>query len=123
MRMTKDHQDRCELLCLDLPKAEALRQRRLDPDRALAQAAAARALGDPTRLTITAALAEVDELCVCDLAWVVRRDEKLVSHHVRALREAGLVTSRRERKMVLYQLTAAGRELLQAVLQPVGASA
>ena len=110
--------DRCELLCLDLPKAEALRRRRLEPSAAARQAGRARALADPTRLTIAAALGEVDELCVCDLAWIVERAENLVSHHVRILREAGLVTSRRERKMVMYSLTAVGRELLDLVLAP-----
>jgi len=39
-----------------------------------------------------------------------------VSHHVRQLRAAGLVRSRREGKMVLYELTEAGRALLAAVL-------
>jgi DNA-binding transcriptional ArsR family regulator len=34
--------------------------------------------------------------CVCDLAWIVARDEKLVSHHVRALRAAGLAASNRQ---------------------------
>ena len=34
------------------------------------------------------ALAECGTACVCDLAWIVGRDEKLVSHHARALRAA-----------------------------------
>jgi ArsR family transcriptional regulator, lead/cadmium/zinc/bismuth-responsive transcriptional repressor len=76
----------------------------------------ARALSDPTRLTLAAALGATDELCVCDLAWVSERAENLVSHHLRALRAAGLVSSRREGKMVMYSLTAAGRSLLGAVL-------
>ena len=76
----------------------------------------ARALGDPTRLTIAAALAGTDELCVCDLAWVSERAENLVSHHLRALRSLGLATSRRDGKMVLYALTDRGRALLAAVL-------
>jgi DNA-binding transcriptional ArsR family regulator len=123
MRVTGKEQDGCELLCLDLPKAETLRRRRLDVDAATAQSARARALADPTRLTIAAALTEVDELCVCDLAWIVERAENLVSHHVRALREAGLVESRREQKMRMYRLTAGGRELLETVLRPVEAPA
>ena len=52
---------------------------------------------------------------VCDLAWIVGRHEKLVSHHARALRAAGLASSRRDGKMVLYELTDRGRELLGAV--------
>jgi DNA-binding transcriptional ArsR family regulator len=108
--------DRCELLCLDLPKAEALRTGRLEPDVAAKKAAEAGALADPTRLMIAAALAEGGELCVCDLAWVAERAENLVSHHLRVLREAGLVASSREGKMVLYELTDRGRGLLEGIL-------
>jgi DNA-binding transcriptional ArsR family regulator len=108
--------DRCDLLCIDLPKAEAVRERR--PALALAAqgAAAAKALGDPTRLVLAAALAESDELCVCDLSWISGRAENLVSHHLRTLRTAGLATSRREGKMVLYSLTDSARRLLEVLL-------
>jgi DNA-binding transcriptional ArsR family regulator len=108
--------DRCEILCLDLEKAEALRSSRLTGATAEHVAAQAKALGDPTRLTLAAALAEGGELCVCDLAWVVERAENLVSHHLRLLRSAALVTSRRDGKMVIYSLTDRGRELLAATL-------
>ncbi len=107
--------DRCDLLCLDLPRAEALRASRLSEDLARSLAERAKALADPTRLTIAAALAATDELCVCDIAWVCERPENLVSHHLRALRAAGVVTSRREGKMVMYTVTDAGRALLAAV--------
>lgn len=107
--------DRCDLLCLDLPKAERLRASRLPEERAYALAERAKALADPTRLTIASTLAKTDELCVCDIAWVCERAENLVSHHLRALRTAGLVASRRDGKMVIYAVTDAGRALLTAV--------
>lgn len=107
--------DRCDLLCLDLPKAEALRAARLSQEQAGALAERAKALADPTRVTIASALAQTDELCVCDIAWVCERPENLVSHHLRALRSAGLVASRRDGKMVMYTVTDAGRALLGAV--------
>jgi len=108
--------DACDLLCLDLPLAERLRSSR-PPDHVTAAAAeSARALADPTRLVIAAALRDGGELCVCDLAWVCERSDKLVSHHMRQLRGAGLVQSRRDGKMVLYMLTEAGVALLSAVL-------
>ncbi len=47
--------DRCDLLCLDLDKAERLRRDRLDGELAARLAAQAKALSDPTRLTIAAA--------------------------------------------------------------------
>jgi ArsR family transcriptional regulator, lead/cadmium/zinc/bismuth-responsive transcriptional repressor len=108
--------DRCDILCLDLEKAEALRSTRLTVEMARRAARRARALADPTRLTLAAALADGDELCVCDLAWVVERAENLVSHHLRLLRAERLVTSRRDGKMVMYSLTTAGRELLASTL-------
>ena len=111
--------DRCELLCLDLPLAEQLRAARLAPDAAELAAARARALGDPTRLALAAALAQSEvELCACDLAWIAERSEQLVGHHLRTLRRAGLVSARREGKMVLYRLTAEAQVLLGAVLEP-----
>jgi DNA-binding transcriptional ArsR family regulator len=114
--MTRVADDRCEILCLDLEKAEALRSRRLTGAAAEHLAAQAKALADPTRLTLAATLADGGELCVCDLAWVVERAENLVSHHLRLLRSAALVTSRRDGKMVIYSLTDRGRELLDATL-------
>jgi DNA-binding transcriptional ArsR family regulator len=107
--------DRCDLLCLDLPRAEALRQARLPASQAERAAARAQALADPTRLALAAALRE-DELCVCDLAWVTERSDQLVSHHMRALRSAGLARSRRDGKMVMYSLTDEGSSLLAATL-------
>jgi len=106
--------DRCELLCLDLPKAERLRASRPSEQEARALATEFGALGDPTRLTVALALRDGGELCVCDLAWIVERAENLVSHHVRALRAAGLADYRREGKMALYSLTERGRALLEA---------
>jgi DNA-binding transcriptional ArsR family regulator len=108
--------DRCDLLCLDLPRAERIRSRRLDPARAAELAEQAKALGDPTRLTLATALADGEELCVCDLSWILERAENLVSHHLRVLRSAGLVESRRDGKMVMYSLTVRGRELLSAAV-------
>ena len=61
--------DRCDLLCLDLPRAEEIRHG-LDVAAAVTAAGQAKALGDPTRLTIAMALREGEELCVCDLGWI-----------------------------------------------------
>jgi DNA-binding transcriptional ArsR family regulator len=108
--------ERCDLLCLDLPKAEALRTASLDEPAAQRAAAVAKALGDPTRHTIAKALRDGEELCVCDLSWILGRAQGLVSHHLRALRQCGLASSRRDGKMVLYRLTDEGDALLRALL-------
>lgn len=107
--------DRCDLLCLDLDKAERLRAELLGPAAAERLSRRAKALGDPTRLTLATALAATDELCVCDLAWIAGRAENLVSHHLRALRTEGIVSSRRDGKMVLYAVTDSGRASLDAL--------
>jgi ArsR family transcriptional regulator, lead/cadmium/zinc/bismuth-responsive transcriptional repressor len=107
--------DTCDLLCLDLPKAEGARRELPALETLEAWAAGAKALGDPTRLAVAVALRSSGTACVCDLAWIVGRDEKLVSHHVRALRAAGLATATRDGRMVMYELTDRGRALLAVV--------
>jgi ArsR family transcriptional regulator, lead/cadmium/zinc/bismuth-responsive transcriptional repressor len=108
-------EDRCDLLCLDLPLAEELRRRRLDERAARRLAAPFRAFADPTRLTVALALRDAGELCVCDLAWILERAQNLVSHHLRALRAEGLVDHRRDGKMALYSLTERARGLLELI--------
>ncbi|HEX4307183.1 MAG TPA: metalloregulator ArsR/SmtB family transcription factor [Solirubrobacterales bacterium] len=108
--------DTCDLLCLDLPKAERVRKGLPGVDDLELWAAGAKALGDPTRLAVALALEAGESACVCDLAWIVGRDERLVSHHARALKGAGLARSRRDGKMFMYELTERGRALLGAVV-------
>ena len=104
--------DTCDLLCLDVPKAEAIRKG-LPPAGALEAAAAPfKALTDATRLAVLLALADGETACVCDLSWIVGRDEKLVSHHVRLLKSLGVVRSRRDGRMVMYELTELGAALV-----------
>lgn len=107
--------DTCDLLCLDLPKAERVREELPCVEELELWSAGAKALGDPTRLAIALALEAGESACVCDLAWIVGRDERLVSHHVRQLKAAGLARSERDGKMVIYELSDRGRALLAAV--------
>jgi ArsR family transcriptional regulator, lead/cadmium/zinc/bismuth-responsive transcriptional repressor len=60
-------------------------------------------LSDPTRLRMVALLAEADT-CVCDLATALSMTESAVSHQLRALRMARLVTYRKEGRQVFYRL-------------------
>jgi ArsR family transcriptional regulator len=62
-----------------------------------------RALGDPTRVRILDALSH-GELCVCDLAALVRMSESAVSHQLRVLRNLRIVKPRRDGRMVFYAL-------------------
>jgi ArsR family transcriptional regulator, lead/cadmium/zinc/bismuth-responsive transcriptional repressor len=113
--------DRCDVLCLDLPRAEELRRRRLSAELAAAAASRARALADPTRLTLAVSLRDGGELCVCDLAWISGRSQNLVSHHLRVLKRHRLADSRRDGKIVFYSLTEPGAELLDRVLDAMAA--
>jgi ArsR family transcriptional regulator, lead/cadmium/zinc/bismuth-responsive transcriptional repressor len=108
--------ERCDLLCIDAPRAEEIRGRMLGVGAVGEAAERARMFSDPTRLLLAAALLEGGELCVCDLAWISSRAQNLVSHHLRLLRSHRLVTSRRSGKLVMYSLTGEGRSLLRAVL-------
>lgn len=110
--------DTCDLLCLDLPKAESARAGLPALDELEQRAQHARALGDPTRLAIAISLAKAGTACVCDLAWIVSRDERLVSHHLRQLKSAGLTRSQRDGRMVMYELTATGASLVAQLDSP-----
>lgn len=107
--------DCCELLCLDLPTAEGIRAALPEPVHVARLAAVAQACSDPTRLSLLLALGSAKELCVCDLTWIVGKTQNLVSHHLRKLREAGMVESRREAKIVFYGLTPTAAEALAAL--------
>jgi ArsR family transcriptional regulator, lead/cadmium/zinc/bismuth-responsive transcriptional repressor len=109
-------QDRCDLICIDAPRAEAIRPKLLSEEASRDAAERAKALSDPTRLTLAEALGEGGELCVCDLSWIVGRSQNLVSHHLGVLRSRDLVRSRKDGKMVMYSLTEAGAALLSAVV-------
>ncbi len=101
-----------QLLHITEAEGRRLRADRPDEDAAELLAGAYHALGDPTRLTLALALRGDEELCVCDLSWIVQRSQNLVSHHMKVLKARGLVRSRKQGKMTMYALTARGRALL-----------
>ena len=63
----------------------------LAPDEREALAARFKALADPARVAIVNRLAAADEVCVCDLNATLDLAQPTVSHHLRVLREAGLI--------------------------------
>ena len=63
-----------------------------------------KALGDPTRLAIVSQLASADEVCVCHLVPDAGLSQPTISHHLRLLRDAGLVTSERRGTWAYYRL-------------------
>ena len=67
-------------------------------------AARFRALADPARVAIVNRLAAAEEVCVCDLNASLDLAQPTVSHHLRVLRQAGLVESRRHGTWAFYRL-------------------
>ena len=59
--------------------------------------------GDSTRIKILWALDE-DEMCVCDIAYLLNMTQSAISHQLRVLKQAHLVKNRREGKVVYYSL-------------------
>lgn len=92
-----------DILC----RAEVLKKARpRRPSRSAEQVAALlKAAADPTRLTMLALLAaDPEPMCVCHLEAHFRLAQPTISHHLKVLREAGLVTSERRGAWVHYAL-------------------
>jgi len=67
-------------------------------------AARFKALADPTRVAIVNRLAATEECCVCDLTGAFELSQPTISHHLRLLREAGLVEASRRGTWAYYRL-------------------
>jgi ArsR family transcriptional regulator len=95
--------DLCDVVHLHPARVAELRDALIGEDAVADLAETFRTLGDPTRVRILDALSH-GELCVCDLAALVRMSESAVSHQLRLLRSLRLVKPRREGRMVFYSL-------------------
>jgi DNA-binding transcriptional ArsR family regulator len=73
------------------------------------------ALADPTRLAIVRQLAQDIETCACDFTSCCDVGQPTVSHHLRVLREAGVVTSERRGQWIFYRLSPETADRLGAV--------
>jgi ArsR family transcriptional regulator, arsenate/arsenite/antimonite-responsive transcriptional repressor len=75
-----------------------------------------KALADPTRVAIVNRLASADECCVCDLTDAFDLSQPTVSHHLRILRDAGLVGAERRGTWAYYRLVPEAIDRLRDVL-------
>ena len=76
-----------------------------------------KAIADPVRLRLLSLLATSGEaVCACDLVEPVAKSQPTVSHHLKVLREAGLVTSEKRGVNVWYAVVPAALEQLRAAL-------
>lgn len=77
-----------------------------------------KALGDPVRLRLAALIAGSPEVCVCDLTTHFTQSGPTISHHLRVLREAGLIHSERRGTWVYYRIEPDALRALSALLGP-----
>jgi ArsR family transcriptional regulator, arsenate/arsenite/antimonite-responsive transcriptional repressor len=76
------------------------RMKRDDPDIQLLAA-----LADPVRLSIVRQVAGTKGICACDFTECCNVSQPTISHHLRVLREAGVLTSERQGTNVVYSLS------------------
>jgi DNA-binding transcriptional ArsR family regulator len=93
----------CDLVQIDLSRVKKIRAALVSPDAVQGLADTFNAMGDPTRVRILDALSH-GELCVCDLAAVLKLSQSAVSHQLRLLRGMRLVRPRRDGRVVFYSL-------------------
>ena len=77
-----------------------------------------KALGDPVRLRLVSLIGahQGGEVCVCDLTTAFELTQPTISHHLKVLREAGIITSERRGTWVYYRLEPAALERMAALL-------
>jgi len=90
----------------------------LSPAQAVDLSRAFKALGDPVRLRLLSLIASHPggEACVCDVSAVFDLTGPTISHHLRVLREAGLITGERRGTWVYYRADTAALRQLSAIL-------
>lgn len=88
----------------------------LSADDAAGLAAAFAALGDPVRLRLLSLVAATDEICSCDLQAPLGKAQPTISHHTKALAEAGLIVGERRGRWVWWRVVPERLEQLRAAL-------
>lgn len=101
-----------------LPCCPPLAHHPLNTDWAGELAAMFKALSDPVRLRILSLIAshEGGECCVCDISPAFEVSQPTISHHLKTLREAGLLDCERRGTWVYYRVIPSALERLSAVL-------
>jgi ArsR family transcriptional regulator, arsenate/arsenite/antimonite-responsive transcriptional repressor len=81
-----------------------------------------RALGHPIRLGIMQRLAATPETCACDFAEVFGVAQPTISQHLKVLRDAGLVRTRRRGTQICYSVDPAGLATVTAAIASLGSA-
>lgn len=93
----------CEIFYVNEEKVNAVRKMMKPPETIIRLSQTFRVLGDPTRTKIIFALAK-EELCVCDIATLLRISQSAISHQLRVLRNMNLVRYRKDGRIIYYAL-------------------
>ena len=93
----------CEFMFVHPETIEKITKAMPDDDILIDLAELFKVFGDSTRIKILSALSG-GELCVCDISTIVGMTSSAVSHQLKILKNAGLVSFRREGKTVFYAL-------------------
>ena len=98
---------------------EGLSSGPLDEEQATDLAKVFKALGDPVRLRLLSMIAsrEGGEVCVCEMTPAFNLSQPTISHHLKLLRQAGLVDCERRGTWVYYWALPAALDRLAAVLR------
>jgi ArsR family transcriptional regulator len=62
------------------------------------------ALSDPVRLRLLSLIAEADEICSCDLLEPLGKSQPTISHHTKALADAGLITGQKQGRWMWWRV-------------------
>ncbi|PEG40154.1 transcriptional regulator [Mycolicibacterium duvalii] len=96
----------------------ALLREPISPAAAADMVVTLKALADPVRLQLYSAIASHagGEACVCDISVGVDVAQSTISHHLKVLRDAGLLTSERRASWVYYKVAPGALESLSALI-------
>lgn len=95
--------DRCDCNVIHDDIVERVKQKMPQEEKLYDLAELFKVFGDSTRTKILWALDE-EEMCVCDIAYLLNMTQSAISHQLRVLKQAKLVKNRREGKIVFYSL-------------------
>lgn len=101
--MTTQNRMECDCSCIHVSKVSEAKNNLLDDDRLMFMADFYKAMSDSTRLKIINLLVK-NELCVCDISYILNMTKSAISHQLKNLRELNLIKCRKQGKEVWYSL-------------------
>lgn len=104
MEKEKDSIERCDYICTHEDVVTVVNEKMPEDELLYDLAELYKVFGDTTRIKILYVLFE-SEMCVCDIAQILNMSQSAISHQLRVLKKARLVSFRREGKTVVYSLS------------------